>query len=56
VAYATQALSAPKPEDRTRLQNKAIEQFKLAKSAQPDYQLSNRVVSPAILSIYQDSR
>jgi tetratricopeptide (TPR) repeat protein len=56
VAYATQALSAPKSEDRTRLQNKAIEQFKLAKSAQPDYQLSTRIVSPAILSIYQASR
>ena len=54
VAYATQALSAPKSEDSTRLKNKAIEQFKLAKSAEPDYQLSNRVVSPAILSIYQE--
>ena len=55
VAYATQALSAPKSEDSTRLKNKAIEQFKLAKSAEPDYQLSNRIVSPAILSIYQEA-
>ena len=53
VAYATQALSAPKSEDSTRLKNKAIEQFKVAKSVEPDYQLSNRIVSPAILSIYQ---
>ncbi len=55
VAYATQALTAPKEEDRARLQNKAIEQFKLAKSAEPDYQLSARIVSPAILTIYQQA-
>jgi hypothetical protein len=55
VAYATQALSAPKDEDRARLRSKAVEQFKLAKSAEPDYQLSTRIVSPAILSIYQES-
>jgi len=42
VAYATQALSAPKPEDRSRLQDKAVEQFKLAKAAQADCQLSTR--------------
>jgi tetratricopeptide (TPR) repeat protein len=53
VAYATQALSAPKPEDRSRLQDKAVEQFKLAKAAQADYQLSTRVVSPAIVKIYE---
>lgn len=56
VAYATQALSAPKPEDRTRLQGKALEQFKLAKTAQADYQLSTRIVSPAIVSIYASAR
>jgi len=56
VAYATQALSAQKDEDRKRLQDKAVEQFKLAKSAQADYQLSTRIVSPAILTIYQASR
>jgi len=56
VAYATQALSAPKPEDSARLRTKAIEQFKLAKTAEPDYQLSTRIVSPAILTIYQESR
>src|SRR5262249_20536362 len=55
VAYATQALSAPKDDDRARLQNKAIEQFKLAKTAEPDYQLSARIVSPAILTIYQQA-
>jgi len=56
VAYATQALSAPKAEDRTRLQDKALEQFKLAKTAQADYQLSTRIVSPAIVSIYASAR
>jgi hypothetical protein len=56
VAYATQALSTPKPEDRSRLQDKAVEQFKLAKASQSDYQLSTRIVSPAILSIYQAAR
>jgi hypothetical protein len=55
VAYATQALSAPKADDRTRLQNKAVEQFKLAKAAQADYQLSPRVVSPAIVKIYESA-
>jgi hypothetical protein len=56
VAYATQALTAPQPEDRSRLQDKAVEQFKLAKTAQSDYQLSPRIVSPAILSIYNSAR
>jgi len=56
VAYATQALSAPKPEDRSRLQDKALDQFKLAKTAEAGYQLSGRIVSPAIVSIYQNAR
>src|SRR5262249_4871440 len=56
VAYATQALSTPKADDRDRLQTKAIEQFKLAKAAQADYQLSGRIVSPAIVSIYERSK
>ena len=56
VAYATRALSAPKPDDRTRLQNQAVEQFKLAASLQPGYRLSDRVVSPAIIRIYEQSR
>jgi tetratricopeptide (TPR) repeat protein len=56
VAYATQALSTPKAEDRSRLQDKAMEQFKLAKSAQSDYQLSPRIVSPSIVSLYQNAR
>jgi len=55
VAYATRALSAPKPEERTALRSKAVEQFKLAKAAQPDYQLSARIVSPSILAIYQSA-
>ena len=56
VAYATRALSAPKPDDRTRLHDKAVEQFKLASTAQPGYRLSDRVVSPAIVKIYEQSR
>lgn len=56
VAYATEALSAPNADDRARLQDKAVAQFKLAKSAQSDYQLSTRVVSPAIVSLYQSAR
>jgi hypothetical protein len=56
VAYATRALSTPKPEDRTAWRSKAVEQFKRAKAAQPDYQLSERIVSPAILAIYQSAR
>jgi len=56
VAYATQALSAPKADERSRLQDKALDQFKLAKAAQSDYQLSSRIVSPAIVSIYQTAK
>jgi Arc/MetJ-type ribon-helix-helix transcriptional regulator len=56
VAYATRALSAPKPDDRTRLREKAVEQFKLAASAQPGYRLSDRIVSPAIIKIYEQSQ
>jgi len=56
VAYATRSLSAPKPDDRTRLREKAVEQFKLAASAQPGYELSSRIVSPAIITIYNEAR
>ena len=56
VAYATQALSATKADDRTRLHDKAVEQFKLVASAQPGYRLSDRIVSPAIIRIYEQSR
>jgi len=53
VAYATRALSAPKPDEQTRLRERAVEQFNLAKSAQPGYRLSDRLVSPAIIKIYE---
>src|SRR5262249_4064837 len=56
VAYATQALSTPKPEDQTRLRDKAVEQFRLATAAEPGYQLSDRLVSPAVIQIYQSAR
>src|SRR5262249_51287082 len=56
VAYATQALSAPKAEDQTRLKDKAVEQFHLAAAAEPGYQLSTRIVSPTIVSLYESAR
>lgn len=56
VAYATRALSAPKADDRASLREKAVRAFKLAQAAEPAYQLSSRIVSPAILSIYQSAR
>lgn len=52
VAYATQALSAPKPEDQARLREKAIDQFHLTLSAERDYRLSERLVSPKIRALY----
>jgi hypothetical protein len=56
VAYATRALSAPKPEDQSRLREQAVEQFKLAASAQPGYRLSDRIVSPTIIKIYEQAQ
>jgi hypothetical protein len=56
VAYATRALSAPDARDQSRLKDKALEQFRLAAAAEPAYQLSNRVVSPAIISLYESAR
>jgi tetratricopeptide (TPR) repeat protein len=56
VAYATQALTAARTEDRSRLRSRAVEQFSLAKSAEPGYRLSPRIVAPTILAIYQDAR
>ena len=50
VAYATQALSAPEPADQTKLRDKALEHFRLAISAQRNYQLSGRLVSPKIVT------
>jgi tetratricopeptide (TPR) repeat protein len=56
VAYAMQALSTPNADDRSRLQARAVEQFREAKAAQADYQLSARVVSPSIVSMYESAR
>jgi tetratricopeptide (TPR) repeat protein len=55
VAYATRALSTPGVEDQARLRDKAIQQFRLARSAQPDYQLSSRLVSPRILALFNQA-
>jgi tetratricopeptide (TPR) repeat protein len=52
VAYASRALATPGVEDQARLRARALEQFRLARSAQPDYQLSSRLVSPKILALF----
>ena len=57
VAYATQALSAPKETDASRaLRAKALEQFRLALASHRDYRLSSRVVSPKIVALFETAR
>ena len=56
VAYATRALSSSKPDDQTRLNGFAVEQFKLAVASQRNYQLSPRIVSPKIIAIFEQAR
>ena len=56
VAYATRALSAPKPDDQIRFKDKALEQFRLAAAADRGYQLSTRIVSPTIVQLYESAR
>ena len=57
VAYATQALSSAKQDESVRLlREKAISEFRLAVSAQRDYQLSPRVVSPRIVELFEQVR
>jgi tetratricopeptide (TPR) repeat protein len=56
VAYATRALSSTQPDEQTRLNNDAREQFRLALSLQSDYQLSPRVVSPRIVAMFEQAR
>lgn len=56
VAYATQALSATLDESARPLREKAIAEFRLAVSAQRDYQLSPRVVSPKIVALFEEAR
>jgi tetratricopeptide (TPR) repeat protein len=57
VAYATQALSAARPDESARLlRERALAEFRLAVSAQRDYQLSPRVVSPKIVALFEEAR
>ena len=57
VAYATQALSSVKQDETARLlREKALAEFRLAVSAQRDYQLSPRVVSPRIVELFEQVR
>jgi tetratricopeptide (TPR) repeat protein len=56
VAYATQAMTSPKPEEQTRLRGVALEHFRLALVSQRDYQLSPTLVSPKILALFEQAR
>jgi len=57
VAYATQALSSVKQDEPARLlREKALAEFRLAVSAQRDYRLSPRVVSPRIVELFEQVR
>jgi hypothetical protein len=57
VAYATEALSSANQGEPSRLlREKARVQFRLAVSAQRDYQLSPRLVSPRILALFEQVR
>jgi len=57
VAYATEALSSANQGEPSRLlREKARVQFRLAVSAQRNYQLSPRLVSPRILALFEQAR
>ena len=56
VAYATRALSSAKPDEQSKLSTTALEQFRLALSAQRDFKLSDRIVSPKILAMFEQAR
>jgi len=56
VAYATRALSSKTLDEGSRWNSTAVEQFKLAVAAQATFQLSSRMVSPKILSMFNQAR
>jgi tetratricopeptide (TPR) repeat protein len=56
VAYATRALSAKTLDEGSRWTSTASEQFKLAVAAQTTFQLSSRMVSPKIVSMFNQAR
>ncbi len=53
VAYAAQALSTPARDAANHLREQALAQFRLARQLNPQYRLSDRVVSPAIIALFQ---
>jgi hypothetical protein len=55
-AYATSALEARSASDRDRWHSQADGEFKVAQSAQPGFQLSGRIVSPAIQAMIDEAR
>jgi tetratricopeptide (TPR) repeat protein len=56
VAYATRALSARTLDESARDNTTAAEQFRLAVAAQSTFQLSSRMVSPKIVSMFNQAR
>jgi len=56
VAYAAKALSTPAQDVASRLREQALAQFRLARQLNPQYRLSDRVVSPAIIALFQQAR
>ena len=56
VAYATNALEERADDARANWRRKAIKEFQLAEAAQPGFQLSDRVVSPAIQAIVHEAK
>jgi tetratricopeptide (TPR) repeat protein len=55
-AYATSALASRAEADRATWRQKAVREFQLAEAAEPGFQLSERVVSPAIQDIIKEAR
>jgi len=56
VAYATQALSLPAGDAADRLRERALTEFRAAIAAQRSYRLSERIVSPKILELFEQAR
>jgi len=56
VAYAEQSIAARKEGDQQDLRKKALDQFRLALDLDPNYQLSQRLVSPKIQDLMKAAR
>jgi tetratricopeptide (TPR) repeat protein len=56
VAYAEQSIAARKEADQQDLRKKALDQFRLALDLDPNYQLSQRLVSPKIQDLMKAAR